>query len=245
MYVPFSCQKCKEMGLDSSQAKVLSLYRDDGIYDIQCKHGHNFVGVFQRHLYQILFEIGAYAILDGYYRESVASFASSLERFLEYYIQVIAISKNIDMEAYKKAWKLISAQSERQFGAFIFIYLYVNKKPPNLLTEKYRSFRNDVIHKGKIPTKEKAIEYGDCVKNTIEDLTLELCEIDQEAMNTVVRQFLAEAQSKIGGQYAQNVSTTTILGRSKGEIYNWKRPNLETHLERIEHVRRTWLEEKS
>lgn len=243
MYVAFSCYQCKEIGYDSNQAKVLSLYRDDGIYNLECKRGHKFTGTFQCHLYQILFEIGAYAIIDGYYRESVASFTSSLERFFEYYLKVVSVSRKTESVEFANAWKNIAAQSERQFGAFIFVYLLVNKKSPDLATEKYRKFRNDVIHKGKIPSKEKAIEYGDCVKTTIEDLSIELCNFDIRAMNEVMRRYLEDLQTKTGDKNNTSVAHSTIIGNYENEISNWGRPNLETHLERIEHVRSTWLKE--
>lgn len=56
-------------------------FRDDGCYEVVCRRGHSTVTLLQEEKYEVLFEIGVNAILDGYYREAVASFAASLERF--------------------------------------------------------------------------------------------------------------------------------------------------------------------
>ncbi|RKR31632.1 hypothetical protein [Paraburkholderia sp. BL17N1] len=37
--------------------------------------------------YEALFQIGAYATEDGYYREPVSSFTASLERFYEFFVR--------------------------------------------------------------------------------------------------------------------------------------------------------------
>ena len=241
MYVPFVCTECLSLGFESDYAKVLCEYKDDGLYKIECKQGHTFWGTFQSHLHEILFEIGAFAVLDGYYREAVASFASSLERFYEFYIKVVALSKKIPQDEFDEAWKLVAAQSERQFGAFVFVYCLVNQKRPQLETERYRKLRNEVIHKGKIPNKSTAIEYGNCVKNTIEDLTIELCRFDQSAVNELMRIYLSQMNKKTG-VYCQSVVVSTIIGRSEAAIANWGRPSLEGHLERISNFRKSWLE---
>lgn len=63
-------------------------------------------------------------------------------------------------EIEQTAWKHVSSQSERQLGAFIFLFTQHFKTQPELLSNDLVKLRNKVIHKGKIPTKDEAIEYG-------------------------------------------------------------------------------------
>ena len=72
-----------------------------------------------------------------------------------------------------EAWRNLSKQSERQLGAFVALYTLENKRSPNLLTESWRKFRNDVIHQGRIPLPNEAEEYGCVVFDLIaQDLRL-------------------------------------------------------------------------
>lgn len=63
---------------------------DDNVYRFNCKHGHENIFRLLNLRYDLLFEIGANAIFDGYYREATSSFASSLERFMEYFLEVVS-----------------------------------------------------------------------------------------------------------------------------------------------------------
>jgi hypothetical protein len=127
--------------------------RDDGRYEFTCKRGHTTVTVVQQQKFEILFDLGAYAILDGYYREAVASFTSSLERFYEFFIKAYLLDGGIDKSVFDEAWKNVSQQSERQLGAFIFLYCQAFSEEPSLPRQKYIKFRNEVMHKGKIPNR--------------------------------------------------------------------------------------------
>lgn len=60
--------------------------------------------------------------MDGYFRDAVASFSATLVRFFEYYIRVVAAKRDIDKEVFSKSWGAIKNQSERQLGAYIFLY---------------------------------------------------------------------------------------------------------------------------
>jgi hypothetical protein len=39
----------------------------------------------------VLFDIGANAVVDGYYREAITSFSASLERFYEYFLGALLL----------------------------------------------------------------------------------------------------------------------------------------------------------
>jgi len=163
------CNECIKNFVDSGgkQLHLLKwanvLVQDNGIYEITCPVGHRSVTTLSAEKFEILFEIGANAILDGYYREAVSSFAASLERFHEYFISLISLKLGIPDSEFESAWNSIKSQSERQLGAFTFLWLSELKKAPPQLANKMREFRNDVIHKGKIPTKDEVLVFGNAV----------------------------------------------------------------------------------
>lgn len=137
-----------------------------GIYEFKCDHGHENISILQLHSFQLLYDMGIKALLDGYTREAVTSFAVSLERFHEYCIDCFLY--DVPKEMKEETWKLVSSQSERQLGAFYYLYLHeINAIPENV---KYIKFRNKVVHKGEIPTSEKAFEYAEYVYNYIDNV---------------------------------------------------------------------------
>ncbi len=170
MKLPVSCMECLQENGEPGAFGFVEL-RDDGRYEVPCPYGHQTVAILQQQKFEILFEIGAHAILDGYYREAVSSFTSSLECFYEYAIKAILEKTTGSEELCKKSWIEISSQSERWLGAFIFMWAAYFGEVPTLISVsklKFRTkdpvkFRNDVIHKGVIPTKDEAIRYGDAV----------------------------------------------------------------------------------
>ncbi|WP_157371840.1 hypothetical protein [Vibrio sp. MEBiC08052] len=104
--------------------------RDDGFYHFTCPYGHESIFLLQNPLFEILFEIGISAIVDEYYREAVSSFTSALERFYEVFIKYYSVCNEIDWEVIQKGWKYTKKSSERQLGAFVFLYMQEFKTPP-------------------------------------------------------------------------------------------------------------------
>ncbi|MGF1621530.1 MAG: hypothetical protein ACFCUR_13065 [Rhodomicrobiaceae bacterium] len=123
--------------------------------------------VVQQLKFELLFEYACSAIVDGYYREAVSSYTASMERFYEFYFQIVALRKNVSIADFGKVWKLLSRQSERQLGAYVAAYMLAEKQAPDLLPNSMVEFRNGVIHKGIIPTKDKAVEFGQSVLDTL------------------------------------------------------------------------------
>lgn len=162
------CMQCfQEFGKPSEELSHVEI-RDNGCYEIKCSHGHETITVLQQQKFEVLFDIGANAILDGYYREAVSSFTSSLERFYEFALRVfLEKDSKSDKQLFKDCWKNVASSSERQLGAFFFLWATNFNEIPEHLPNKKINFRNDVIHKGKIPTQAEAIEYGDSVLNAL------------------------------------------------------------------------------
>lgn len=140
----------------------LVTFNEDSRYETRCALGHEAKLFIHDPKYQILFEIGAQAILDGYYREAVSSFTASLERFYEYSSRVF-LERIAKQELFENCWKLVSRQSERQVGGFIFLWALNFGESPKLLSTSQVSFRNDVTHNGKIPTRDETVVYGNAV----------------------------------------------------------------------------------
>ena len=154
----FECQNTR--GLPNIS---VAEYNDSGIFHQTCSNGHQSVTVSQEEKYALLFEIACHAINDGYYREAVSSFAASLERFFEYALRVLSTHSGTSPELFKACWKEVSNQSERQLGAFVFLWASTFHEKPLTLTNDNTAFRNRVVHKGEIPSKEDAVKFGEVV----------------------------------------------------------------------------------
>lgn len=57
----------------------------------------------------MLFEIALNAIVDGYQREAVSSFAASIERFYEFAIRVLTRTSQVPRDIIESAWKAVAA----------------------------------------------------------------------------------------------------------------------------------------
>lgn len=199
-------------------------FRDDGRYEIACDKGHKSVTILQQQKFELLFDIGAYAILDGYYREAVSSFSSSLERFYEFFIKAVLLNNGISEETVRETWKQVSKQSERQLGAFVITHASEFGQPPILMSNKKVEFRNDVIHRGKIPSRQEAVDYGQSVLDVLQPSPKQLKEKCSEGIQKTIFQHLKNSRTREDEK--QPVSTMyirTIVSLSTGEQGHDKR----------------------
>ena len=165
MEITIRCPDCA--GKDSIHFAVKLEQKNDCVHEVECPRGHRFKINIAYHPFQKLFEIAVYALADGYFRESIGSFAASYERFLELFVRIVHQGKGIEMNAFDATWKKVSRQSERQLGAFLFTFLYEFGEPPTIFSEKNIYLRNRVIHQGYIPLEQEAIDYGNEVLSCI------------------------------------------------------------------------------
>jgi hypothetical protein len=203
--------------------------RDDGLYRVTCSRGHTTVTAIQEQKFEILFDLGAMALLDGYPREAVSSIAAALERFYEYYVQVISLKHGVAHEAFLEAWNPISRQSERQLGVFLFLYLLENKKPlsdsildakPDLslklqIRQTWTEFRNAVIHKGYIPSSEEVLAYGDLVYCFIYRLIGELKTASSDFMQKATFHHLKRGMDVSGGAQMTTMTIPTLISLAR------------------------------
>lgn len=180
MRIEIACNICSRNRSEEQSSFVrysrLCSVRDNGVYEFECPEGHRSITVLRTPKHEVLFAIASNALLDGYLRESIASFAASLERFYEFVIRVICRSKSISQSDIDKCWKLISNQSERQLGAFTMLWFAEMGDPPILLKDTLVKLRNDVIHKGKVPTYEECTKFGQAIIDTISLIERKLLE---------------------------------------------------------------------
>jgi hypothetical protein len=88
------------------------------------------------------------------------------------------------------AWKQVKKMSERQFGAFLLLYL-TNFKRPFLAGaalnayERQMKFRNEVIHQGRFPSGKETKHYAKQVFELIRDTRQALKDLDAETVQEI------------------------------------------------------------
>lgn len=216
MHLSLSCAEC--VGADGRRDRTL--YRvelqDDRLYWLTCRQGHKTATILQEQRFEVLSGVAANAIVDGYYREAVASFTSALERFYEFYIEVMARKSTIAPEQFAAGWKLIDRQSERQLGAYVMLYLREQGKPPPMLSNKLMEFRNSVIHRGKIPTRQQALSYGQAVIDVVAPVLDELKAHEFDHVMAVVVKNMSVPYEAVEGSKMSTMTMTMPLSISAG-----------------------------
>lgn len=156
-------------------------FTDSGIHDLRCVHcGGRYCLFVRKQKFEMLFDLGTRALLDGYAREAVASFAAALERFFEFYVKAFALERAAERggdfgdarAALDGTWRHVASQSERQLGMFALAYLLREGREPEFLDSRSlgADFRNRVIHRGYLPRRAEVEEYAARVFNLIDEL---------------------------------------------------------------------------
>lgn len=143
---------------------------DSGLVIVRCPEGHESAVIYQERKHMLLLRSAGFAFLDGHSRESVSSIAAALERCYEFFLRVVCRKRGLKSDVLAETWKIVAKQSERQFGAFCFLYALEMGKP-FVLPRRIPEFRNSVIHRGYIPRDEEVIEYGDQVFQVIQEIS--------------------------------------------------------------------------
>ena len=191
------CRQCLRQEPPDITMYDLGIMSDDQVLKIECKFGHIEYTIVNQLKFEILSEFAVCAIVDGYYREAVMSFASSLERLHEYYISIICKTLKINEIGFVESWKDIKNQSERQLGAFKFVFLLEEKISSAGLSNNKIEFRNKVVHKGFFPERAEAIDFGQSVADIT---TTIISKLKAEKHEAAVREYFniqkAEAAKK-------------------------------------------------
>lgn len=161
------CSQCAtEFGQQSQQLFSVEV-RGGETYQLTCLNGHESLVLLQHRNFEVLFEIGLLALLDGYYREAVLDFAAATERFLEFFAYFVLFKHGVSESELSVCWKMLARQSERQLGTFLALYALNYNAAPRYLSNASIEFRNRVAHRGHIPDRSEAIRYGDDVLDFI------------------------------------------------------------------------------
>lgn len=221
MKLVLQCSSCTQIhglaegGVIPEEREVMTAeLRDDGLYDVTCPQGHRNLVALMNLKFEVLFQSGAMALLDGYAREAVSSIAAALERFYEFYIRVMLLKHDIQSQELDRTWKMVASKSERQLGAFLFLYLLENNRSANLIANKHINFRNDVIHNGSIPPNEKVIDYGEQVLAFIFSVSKELKDRNCEFMSRMVALHSNEIGKAGNGLLYSRMLCSTIINLS-------------------------------
>jgi hypothetical protein len=134
-----------------------------GKMTLRCKQGHTTVVTLPIPEFDLLFDFGCSAMLDGYPREAVTTFATSFERFAEFTCRFLLARGNVSFERIDAWWKEVATSSERQMGSFVALWISHFRSPPPLLPRKQVEIRNKCVHQGRIPPESEARAYGEAV----------------------------------------------------------------------------------
>jgi hypothetical protein len=186
MRLPIPCIECAKSTTQNNATLYLHEIEDTGIYNFDCLNGHNITACLQEERFEVLYELAANAIIDGYYREAIASFTGSLEAFREFYLRVAGFKAGVPFDRYHEAVKSIFKFSERVLGAYTVVYAMQHKGAPPELPQRDIELRNQVIHAGKFPTREEALLYGQNVGNTIHPVLTHLKKNDWNNVQSVI-----------------------------------------------------------
>jgi len=118
--------------------------------------------------FEMLFEMALLALLDGYTRETVATLAAAVEEFYRFFIKIVLVKRGMyegqkfnELAAF---WKAVNL-SERQLGAFSVLHLLEKGRVATFPDRWSTEFRNEVIHRGRIPKYDEVLRYGEKITN--------------------------------------------------------------------------------
>jgi len=210
---------------DSVTELLVIPLQDSPIYEVTCPLGHVSRIILQNQRYELLFQSGVNALLDGYYREAVSSIYVAVERFYEYSIRILSMPFLIEAEesSFSKTWSTMSKQTERQIGAFYMLFLCVYQRPPILFDTKFLkkhglsleiegndpiNFRNRVIHQGYIPSYKQALIFGEAVNFYICELLLEYRKNTRLNVHAPIHEDVSAAIAAMGQLHVTTVMHT-------------------------------------
>lgn len=210
MRVTASCMEClKEFGFPDIQIFNLPYY-ENRIAIMECSHGHKSALVLQSQKFEVLMESGANAFLNGFTLEACATFYAALERTYEFAIRVFMRANKINDESFAGMFKEMARMSERQIGAFMVLYLLATGDVYRM-DPKLSNFRNDIIHKGKIPNPEEAGKFCSNVYTNIINIANVLKKDFSEYVTQAVIADMIERQSSLEVDMPKASTTGTVF----------------------------------
>ncbi|SFU95399.1 hypothetical protein [Pseudomonas sp. OV546] len=226
MKVHAMCHECQLFGGNPLRSLMEVEYYESEVTYTTCKAGHKSVVLFNSQKFEILLESSANAILAGFTLEAASSISAAYERFFEFAILVLCKSHGITRKQTDEAFKQVSKQSERQVGAFLFLYLIVFKKTYKL-NQDISTTRNKIIHQGHIPTPEEVLSFGDMVYREVLGVVEVFIKEYIEEVRFVVNDDLQSKKSKL----PEGTLLSTTGGTKFFSIYTDNQPSYREALE--------------
>lgn len=192
---------------------------DCGYIHVNCDKGHYSIVIYDARRYEVLIKSATSAFVDGYTNEVIAVMAAALERVYEFYIRVSCRAKGLSRETIDAAWKGIASQSERQFGAFQFLYL-IDHDQPFKLERSISNIRNNIIHKGRIARESEAIDFAESVFRYIQSIENSIqSKFSESAHEESIHEI--ETQKSLvpdGVKYLTLKTSTVVVDNTKHEV---------------------------
>lgn len=205
-----TCMEClKELGHPSFEP-IIADYYDEPVAYIECSRGHKSAFMLQSQKFEVLLESAANALLEGYTLEAASTLSSAYERFFEFSINVLCSKQEVKDEELIETFKQVSRQSERQLGAFLFLHL-LEFGESYQINKKLVEFRNQVIHKGYIPTPSEVESFGEKVYSEIYQITQKLKTHCENDIHKVVMKSLSERSKELPSDMPKATSTGTMF----------------------------------
>jgi hypothetical protein len=207
MRIDINCAQCAQAAGGFAIFHVETI-REDGFYTVKCPQGHDLLVATQTLPHEMLFEIALNAIADAYRREAISSFAASVERFYEFCLRVLSRNRNLPKGTFDAVWKHVSKQSERQLGAFAFLYAVSFGEAPGVLSNKMVELRNNVIHRGTLPDQRQALEFGAAAYDVIQMGIRKLRADCIDDVNGILVEHVTGIAQRMGDVYPRSFQVT-------------------------------------
>jgi hypothetical protein len=217
--VPIVCRECNPDGSSSGNPVFPSVSLDlrpdgDGRYMSECSRGHKQLVALRQQKFEILFELAAYAIRDGHYRQSISFCTASLEALREFFLRSMSYQNGINKERFDAAWKLLGISRQHRYEAYLLNYLNYCARPPVLLTAGQNDWKDSVMQKGITPTREECVTFGRAVLHVLRTAV----EDARDAFPDGVKQAMQEAQQHASRDAAPwSIRTIVNLDADGGE----------------------------
>lgn len=170
MKLPFTCPQCDQENREKGNF-IPSIEQRDIIitnqitYEYTCSKGHQYFYVLQIERFEMLYKLAIHEFQENNFRACVINCAAALERFYEFFLQVVFHDNGYSSEKFfEEIWLPIKDRSKRQEDLFKDTYIELTsiEKPP-VLKDTYRKFRNHIVHQGEFPKKEQTRDFADTI----------------------------------------------------------------------------------
>lgn len=170
MKLPFTCPQCDQENREKGNF-IPSIEQRDIIitnqitYEYTCSKGHQCFYVLQIERFEMLYKLAIHEFLENNFRACVINCAAALERFYEFFLQVVFHHNGYSSEKFfEEIWLPIKDRSKRQEDLFKDTYIELTsiEKPP-VLKDTHRKFRNHIVHQGEFPKKEQTRDFADTI----------------------------------------------------------------------------------